>query len=77
VLGAPLRASAVAAIAGRVADTGANIDRIVRVAAYPVTAIELEVSGAPTATLRAIVRRRGGRRARRRGGAESRAAAPR
>jgi phosphoserine phosphatase len=55
VLGAPLRAAAVAAIAGRVADAGANIDRIFRVAAYPVTAVELEVSGAPTAAIRALV----------------------
>jgi phosphoserine phosphatase len=46
VLGAPLRPAAVAAIAGRIADTGANIDRIVRMARYPVTAIDLDVSGA-------------------------------
>jgi phosphoserine phosphatase len=45
VLGMPLRAAAVAAIAGRIADTGANIDRIERMARYPVTAIELHVSG--------------------------------
>ncbi len=46
VLGAPLRPAAVAAIAGRIADTGANIDRIERMARYPVVAIELHVSGA-------------------------------
>ncbi len=46
LLGAPLRAGAVAAVAGRVADTGANIDRIVRMARYPVTAVDLDVSGA-------------------------------
>ena len=34
-----------AAIAGRIADTGANIDRIERMARYPVTAIDLHVSG--------------------------------
>src|SRR3954467_15064635 len=45
VLGMPLRPGAVAAIAGRIADTGANIDRIERMARYPVTAIELHVSG--------------------------------
>ena len=39
------RPSAMAAIAGRIADTGANIDRIERMARYPVTAIELHVSG--------------------------------
>src|SRR5680860_108259 len=36
----------VSAIAGRIADTGANIDRIERMARYPVTAIDLHVSGA-------------------------------
>jgi phosphoserine phosphatase len=45
VLGMPLRPAAMAAIAGRIADTGANIDRIERMARYPVTAIELHVSG--------------------------------
>ncbi len=52
VLGAPLRARAVAAITGRIADTGANIDRIVRIARYPVTALELQVSGADPLSLR-------------------------
>src|SRR5512139_2558063 len=37
VLGMPLRPGAVAAIAGRIADMGANIDRIERMARYPVT----------------------------------------
>jgi phosphoserine phosphatase len=53
VLGMPLKAAAVAAIAGRIADTGANIDRIDRMARYPVTAIELHVSGADPHRLRA------------------------
>jgi phosphoserine phosphatase len=53
VLGMPLRPAAVAAIAGRIADTGANIDRIERMARYPVTAIELHVSGADPDRLRA------------------------
>ena len=52
VLGMPLRPRAVAAIAGRIADSGANIDRIERMARYPVTAIELHVSGADTNRLR-------------------------
>jgi phosphoserine phosphatase len=52
VLGTPLRPAAVAAIAGRIADTGANIDRIERMARYPVTAIELHVSGTDPDRLR-------------------------
>ncbi|MGA4545886.1 phosphoserine phosphatase SerB [Uniformispora flossi] len=52
VLGHPLAASAVSAIAGRIAATGANIDRIFRLAKYPVTAIELQVSGVETDKLR-------------------------
>ena len=52
VIGAPLQASAMAAIAGRIADLGGNIDRIERMARYPVTAIELDVSGAEPASLR-------------------------
>jgi phosphoserine phosphatase len=55
VLGAPLKARAVAAITGRIADVGANIDRIERMARYPVTAIELHVSGTPTERLRTIL----------------------
>jgi phosphoserine phosphatase len=55
VLGTPLRSSAVAAIAGRIADTGANIDRIERMARYPVTAIDLHVSGAAPEKLRAVL----------------------
>ena len=57
VIGTPLKASAMAAIAGRIADTGANIDRIERMARYPVTAIDLHVSGADPETLRAAARR--------------------
>ena len=55
VLGMPLKPAAVAAIAGRIADTGANIDRIERMARYPVTAIELHVSGADPHRLRATL----------------------
>ena len=53
VLGHPLRPAAMAGIAGCVADYGGNIDRIVRIARYPVTAVELEVSGVDPAELRA------------------------
>ncbi|MCW2856383.1 MAG: phosphoserine phosphatase [Marmoricola sp.] len=55
VLGTPLRSAAVAAIAGRIADVGANIDRIERMARYPVTAINLHVSGTDPEKLRAIL----------------------
>src|SRR3954452_600729 len=55
VLGSPLRSTAVAAIAGRIADSGANIDRIERMARYPVTAIDLHVSGTAPDRLRAFL----------------------
>ena len=57
VLGTPLKSSAVAAIAGRIADTGANIDRIERMARYPITAIDLHVSGYHPDRLREILAR--------------------
>ncbi|HEX7717433.1 MAG TPA: phosphoserine phosphatase SerB [Marmoricola sp.] len=52
VLGSPLTAAAVAAVAGRIGESGANIDRIVRLARYPVTAIEFAVSGSDLEGLR-------------------------
>ncbi|HEX6327193.1 MAG TPA: phosphoserine phosphatase SerB [Jiangellaceae bacterium] len=52
VLGHPLRPAAMAAVAGRIAAHRGNIDRIVRLASYPVTSIELEVSGVDPAVLR-------------------------
>ncbi len=55
VIGAPLKAAAMAAVAGRIADSGANIDRIERMARYPVTAIDLHVSGANPERLRALL----------------------
>ncbi len=55
VIGSPLRASQMAVIAGRIADTGGNIDRIERMARYPVTAIELHVSGSDPETLRTLL----------------------
>lgn len=55
LLGHPLHPRAVAAVTGRIADTGANIDRIVRMARYPVTAIEFQVSGAEIDRLRRVL----------------------
>lgn len=55
VLGTPLTSAAVAAIAGRIAETGANIDRIERMARYPVTAIDLHVSGTEPDGLRSLL----------------------
>jgi phosphoserine phosphatase len=55
VIGTPLRASAFAAVAGRIADSGANIDRIERMARYPVTAIDLHVSGTEPERLREVL----------------------
>ncbi|MEI2825596.1 MAG: phosphoserine phosphatase SerB [Dermatophilaceae bacterium] len=52
VLGHPLPAAAIAAIADRVAAHGANIDRIRRLSSYPVTTVELDVSGADVGRLR-------------------------
>jgi phosphoserine phosphatase len=52
VLGAPLLASAVAAVTARIAAHGANIDRIRRLSRYPVTTVEFDVSGADVASLR-------------------------
>jgi phosphoserine phosphatase len=55
VLGRPLRAAAITAVAGRIADIGGNIDRIERMARYPVTAIDLHVSGADQELLRMLL----------------------
>jgi phosphoserine phosphatase len=52
LLGSPLVPAAINAIAGRIAASGANIDRIGRLAQQPVTCIELDVSGGDPATLR-------------------------
>ena len=52
VLGAPLTAAHVAATAEAVAAHGANIDRIRRLSHYPVTTVELDVSGADVPRLR-------------------------
>ncbi|KAB8186068.1 phosphoserine phosphatase SerB [Microbispora catharanthi] len=53
VLGAPLLPAAMAGISGRIAASGANIDRIERLSSYPVTCIELAVSGADPQAMRA------------------------
>ena len=55
VIGSPLKAGHMAAVAGRIADTGGNIDRIERMARYPVTAIDLHVSGADPDHLRTLL----------------------
>lgn len=52
VLGAPLGAEHVAATAEAIAAHGANIDRIRRLSHYPVTTVELDVSGAEVPRLR-------------------------
>jgi phosphoserine phosphatase len=52
VLGHPLTAESTAAIAATIAGTGGNIDRIFRLAKYPVTAVEFAVSGVETGPLR-------------------------
>jgi len=52
VLGQPLRASSLAALSGRIAACGANIDRIVRLSRYPITSYELLVSGCGSSPLR-------------------------
>ncbi|TQN28725.1 phosphoserine phosphatase [Haloactinospora alba] len=53
LLADPLRPGALGAVASCVARSGANIDRIERLAQYPVTSIELEISGAEPEQLRA------------------------
>jgi phosphoserine phosphatase len=52
VLGAPLRADAVSLVTSRIADHGANIDRIRRLSRYPVTTVEFDISGADVPSLR-------------------------
>ena len=57
VLGNPLTPQAIAAIAGRIAASGANIDQIGRLAHGPVTCIEFDVSGAGPQALRTALAR--------------------
>src|SRR3954468_17736914 len=55
VLGALLTPGAMTAVGRRFDDWGANIDRIERMARYPITAIDLHVSGADPDRLRALL----------------------
>jgi len=52
VLGSPLKPSAIAQVAHVIAGRGGNIDRIRRIASYPVTAVVFESSGAEIDELR-------------------------
>jgi phosphoserine phosphatase len=52
VIGTPLSAEALAGVTDRIRDNGANIDRIERMARYPVTAFEFALSGAEVDRLR-------------------------
>ncbi len=52
LLGAPVLPVAVAAVAGRIAAQGANIDRVRRLSRFPVTTLELDVSGGDPEELR-------------------------
>jgi phosphoserine phosphatase len=52
LMGAPLTAAAVAAATSQIADRGGNIDRIRRIASYPVTALAFEGSGVSVDALR-------------------------
>lgn len=51
-LGNPLLPRAIAAIAGKLAEHKANIERIYRTASYPVTAVEFVISGASQQEIR-------------------------
>ncbi|MFM8155705.1 MAG: phosphoserine phosphatase SerB [Actinomycetes bacterium] len=55
VMGAPLRPAAIARVASEISDRGGNIDRIRRIASYPVTAVAFEGSGADVAELRSAL----------------------
>jgi phosphoserine phosphatase len=55
VLGHPLTAESTAAITALITGAGGNIDRIFRLAKYPVTAVEFAVSGAGAADLRSAL----------------------
>jgi phosphoserine phosphatase len=59
VLGSPLTPGAITAIAGQIAASGANIDRISRLAQRPVTCIEFDVSGAGSSEYSPAVLRSG------------------
>ena len=52
MMGAPLEPAAIADAAAEIAERGGNIDRIRRIASYPVTAIEFQGSGVSASDLR-------------------------
>ena len=52
VLGAPLEPAAFAGVARRLASCGANIERVLRLSSYPLSAYDLLVSGGETGRLR-------------------------
>jgi phosphoserine phosphatase len=52
MMGSPLEPAAIADAAAEIADRGGNIDRIRRIASYPVTAIEFQGSGVSVDDLR-------------------------
>ncbi len=62
VLGHPLTAESTAAITASITSTGGNIDRIFRLAKYPVLAVEFDISGAETGALRTALALEGVRR---------------
>lgn len=55
VMGSPLLPAAIARVAREIAERGGNIDRIRRIASYPVTAVAFEGSGADVAELRSAL----------------------
>ena len=55
VLGRPLQAKAIGALARTFGDVGVNIETIVRIADYPVTGLELSVTAPDDEKLRAVV----------------------
>lgn len=55
VLGSPITALAMSAIAESIAEHGGNIDRIRRISRWPVTTIEVDVSGADVSGLRRVL----------------------
>lgn len=55
VLGHPLEPAAMAALTQRIAAAGGNIDRILRLARYPVTAVRLEISGVEPDDLQSLL----------------------
>ncbi len=55
VLGSPITPLAVSSIAESIAEHGGNIDRIRRISRWPVTTIEIDVSGADVSGLRRVL----------------------